>query len=101
MLTQCCCCPNQIILDDNKQAISTPGTPGEIFAKGFNIDGYHKQEAKTEEAKYGDYFSVGDVGYLDADGFLYISDRKIDMVSYETLRIHTYLHLQQPSRSVA
>jgi len=69
-----------IILDENKQGISTPGLPGEIFAKGFNIDGYHKQEAKTAEAKFGDYFSVGDVGYLDADGFLYISDRKIDMV---------------------
>lgn len=69
-----------IILDDQKQKIETPNVPGEIFAKGFNIDGYHKQDSKTEEAKFGDYFSVGDVGYFDEDGFLYISDRKIDMV---------------------
>lgn len=69
-----------IILDEAKQRITEPGKAGEIFAKGFTIDRYHKQEAKTQEAKFGEYFSVGDVGYFDADGFLYISDRKIDMV---------------------
>lgn len=69
-----------IILDDQKNKIEKPGVPGEIFAKGMVIDGYHKQEAKTQEAKFGDYMSVGDVGYFDEDGFLYISDRKIDMV---------------------
>mmetsp|Transcript_102068 Transcript_102068/g.286921 ORF Transcript_102068/g.286921 Transcript_102068/m.286921 type:complete len:552 (-) Transcript_102068:94-1749(-) len=69
-----------IILDENKQRINKPGVAGEIYAKGMNIDKYHKLEAKTEEARLGEYFSVGDVGYLDVDGFLYISDRKIDMV---------------------
>merc|ERR1712028_165660 len=69
-----------IILDDQKNKIEKPNVPGEIFAKGMVIDGYHKQEAKTQEAKFGDYMSVGDVGYFDEDGFLYISDRKIDMV---------------------
>lgn len=69
-----------ILLDDKKQKVDTPRSPGEIFVKGWNIDRYHKLEAKTEEAKHGDYFSVGDVGYFDEEGFLYISDRKIDMV---------------------
>jgi len=69
-----------ILLDDKKQKIEKANVAGEIFAKGFNIDEYHKQEAKTNEAKFGDYMSVGDVGYFDEDGFLYISDRKIDMV---------------------
>jgi len=69
-----------VLLDEQKQRIDKPGVAGEIYAKGFNIDRYHKLEDKTDEARYGDYFSVGDVGYFDEDGFLYISDRKIDMV---------------------
>jgi len=69
-----------IILSDAKKKIETPRVVGEIFAKGFVVDGYHKLETKTKEAMFGDYFSVGDVGYFDEDGFLYISDRKIDMI---------------------
>jgi long-chain acyl-CoA synthetase len=41
---------------------------------------YHNDQAKTAAAFAGDYFTVGDMGYLDADGYLYISDRKHDMV---------------------
>uniref|UniRef100_A0A7S0FXW4 Uncharacterized protein n=1 Tax=Pyrodinium bahamense TaxID=73915 RepID=A0A7S0FXW4_9DINO len=69
-----------ILLDDNRQKITQPLVSGEIFAKGLNIDRYHKLDALTQEARFGDYFSVGDIGYFDEDGFLYISDRKIDMV---------------------
>merc|ERR1712150_69930 len=57
-----------------------PRVAGEIFAKGFNIDGYHKLEEKTKEAQFEEYFSVGDIGFFDEDGYLYISDRKSDMV---------------------
>jgi acyl-CoA synthetase (AMP-forming)/AMP-acid ligase II len=69
-----------ILLDNNKQKIEKAGVVGEIFSKGYNIEGYHKLEDKTKEAKIGDYMSVGDVGYFDEDGFLYITDRKIDMI---------------------
>merc|ERR1712190_486709 len=69
-----------VLLYEKKRKIQEPHVSGEIFAKGSNIDGYHKLDTKTKEAMYGDYMSVGDVGYFDEDGFLYISDRKIDMV---------------------
>eukprot|EP00927_Polykrikos_kofoidii_P067603 TRINITY_DN63046_c0_g1_i1.p1 TRINITY_DN63046_c0_g1~~TRINITY_DN63046_c0_g1_i1.p1 ORF type:complete len:525 (+),score=112.52 TRINITY_DN63046_c0_g1_i1:109-1683(+) len=69
-----------ILLDKDRQQITGPNTEGEIYCRGFNVDGYHKQEEKTKEAKFEDYFSVGDIGYFDEEGFLYISDRKIDMI---------------------
>jgi long-chain acyl-CoA synthetase len=44
------------------------------------IDEYYKNEDATKEAWRDDYFTVGDVGYFDEDGYLYISDRKKDMI---------------------
>jgi long-chain acyl-CoA synthetase len=41
---------------------------------------YYKDPEKTREAFRGDYMTVGDMGYFDADGYLYIVDRKTDMV---------------------
>jgi long-chain acyl-CoA synthetase len=41
---------------------------------------YHKDRAKTESTWKGDFFTVGDAGYLDEDGFLYLCDRKNDMI---------------------
>ena len=41
---------------------------------------YHRAEKKTEELRLGNFIATGDVGYLDEDGFLYISDRISDMV---------------------
>lgn len=69
-----------IVVDKNKKKITKPGVAGEIYAKGGNITGYHNLGEKTKEAMIDDYFSVGDVGYLDKDNFLYITDRVVDMV---------------------
>jgi fatty-acyl-CoA synthase len=58
-----------------------PGENGEICLRGPKITkGYWKDPAKTASAFFGDWFRTGDIGYLDADGFLYLTDRKKDMI---------------------
>jgi long-chain acyl-CoA synthetase len=70
------------ILDDegNEQP---PGTPGQIWTRS-RLGGdfrYHKDDAKTAAAhRDGGLQSLGDIGYLDEDGYLFLSDRKIDMI---------------------
>ncbi|WP_338691051.1 AMP-binding protein [Bradyrhizobium sp. 26S5] len=57
------------------------GQNGEICLRGPKVtQGYWKDPEKTASAFFGDWFRTGDVGYLDADGFLYLTDRKKDMI---------------------
>lgn len=54
---------------------------GEIAAKGPNIMlGYYNDEVKTAEVFEDGYFKTGDYGYMDDDGFVFITGRKSDVI---------------------
>lgn len=66
---------------------------GEITVKGPTVtQGYYKDEEKTKEAFTEDgYFKTGDIGMLDEDNFLFITDRKKEMLK---LPAGNMLHLR-------
>ncbi|UCD80246.1 MAG: long-chain-fatty-acid--CoA ligase [Desulfobacterales bacterium] len=69
------------IVDDDLRELPT-GEVGEIVEKGdvFSIHGYwNRPEINREVYKEG-WFRSGDLGYLDQDGYLYVVDRKQDLI---------------------
>ena len=57
------------------------GKPGEIYARTpYAFQGYWKLPEKTAEAFRGDYCTVGDIARRDGDGYLYLVDRKSNMI---------------------
>lgn len=57
------------------------GEAGEICLRGPKITrGYWNDPVKTATAFHGDWFRSGDMGYLDAEGFLFLTDRMKDMI---------------------
>jgi long-chain acyl-CoA synthetase len=58
------------------------GEVGEIYLRGplYNDFTYNNDDAKRREIALGDLVTVGDLGYQDAEGYLYLCDRKRDMI---------------------
>jgi long-chain acyl-CoA synthetase len=67
------------ILDDDGRELP-PGEIGTVYMKNVMAFEYKGDPEKTRAARRGDYFTVGDVGELNAEGFLFLRDRKIDMI---------------------
>ncbi len=69
-----------VSLEDSKKVMPT-GEVGEIRIRGPNVTkGYWNRPKETAEAFVGDRFLTGDIGYMDADGYFYLVDRKKDMI---------------------
>jgi long-chain acyl-CoA synthetase len=68
------------VVDDQDRPVPA-GEVGEVVIRGHNImKGYYKRPAETAEAMRGGWFHTGDLGRIDADGYLAIVDRKKDMI---------------------
>jgi long-chain acyl-CoA synthetase len=69
-----------VILDDDGNELPA-GEVGTVYMhmQTGNFE-YFKDKDKTEKSRQGKFFTVGDIGYLDADGWLFLRDRKSDMI---------------------
>ena len=69
------------ILDDDGNPVAQGGV-GEVCIRSVcNLEGYWNNEAATKAAFFDNgYFRSGDLGYLDEDGYLFIVDRKKDII---------------------
>lgn len=72
---------NVAIMDD-ADAVLPRGERGEIVVRSsLKMRGYHKDPAQTALAqREGDWQATGDIGYIDDDGYIYIVDRKRDVI---------------------
>jgi acyl-CoA synthetase (AMP-forming)/AMP-acid ligase II len=68
------------IMDDDGRPLPN-GETGEICVRGdIVMKGYYKQPDKTAEAIIDGWLHTGDLGHIDAEGFLHITDRKKDVI---------------------
>ena len=70
-----------VILDDEGEGLP-PGEVGTIYSSGLPgwTFEYFKDSEKTAEAWRHDLFTAGDMGWMDEDGYLYIADRRTDLI---------------------
>jgi long-chain acyl-CoA synthetase len=68
------------VVDDNGDSVPVRSI-GEVVVRGPNVmKGYFRRPDATSETIVGGFYRTGDLGYLDEDGYIYIADRKKDMI---------------------
>jgi long-chain acyl-CoA synthetase len=69
------------VFDDEGQRIMEPNVIGTVYMRMGSADfEYHGDKEKTRKNRIDGFFTVGDVGLIDEDGYLFLRDRKIDMI---------------------
>jgi len=73
--------PSQLRIELENGESAQAGMPGEIVVKGPNVTpGYLNRSEATEEKIRDGWLYTGDIGYLDEQGFLYVKDRRSDLI---------------------
>jgi acyl-CoA synthetase (AMP-forming)/AMP-acid ligase II len=68
------------LLDDDGKEVAQ-GQPGELWARGRGLFGEYLNKPEATQRNFRDgFFTVGDIAFADADGYVHICDRKIDMI---------------------
>jgi fatty-acyl-CoA synthase len=71
----------EIAVADDAGRMLSRDEEGEILIRGLKVTaGYWRDAERTAESFHDDWLRSGDVGYLDGDGFLYLTDRKKDLI---------------------
>jgi long-chain acyl-CoA synthetase len=78
------------ILSDSGEEVPV-GAVGTVYMTRFSGDRfeYLGDPDKTRACQQGDFFTVGDVGYLNEEGFLFLCDRKIDMINLGGMKVYS------------
>jgi len=67
--------------DEDGNIITGPNQVGELYSRSpMLLSGYWKAQERMEQAMKGQYFSAGDMGMRDEDGYIYLVDRKANMI---------------------
>jgi O-succinylbenzoic acid--CoA ligase len=73
--------PVEVRIEREDGAIAIPEEPGEIVVRGATVSpGYWQRPEATAAAIRDSWLHTGDAGYLDADGYLYVIDRRDDLI---------------------
>lgn len=73
---------NQIRIVNEKLEDLPAGCSGEVLIRGENVTrGYYRKQEETKDAFSGEWFHSGDLGYLDADGYLYLNGRIKELIN--------------------
>jgi acyl-CoA synthetase (AMP-forming)/AMP-acid ligase II len=69
-----------IVVDDEDNAVPT-GEVGEICVRGDGVmERYWRNDEATEQSLAGGWLHTGDIGYMDAAGYIFLLDRKNDLI---------------------